>query len=132
MQKRILVVDDEPDVVDLIGFNLRTRGYNVVSAGNGLEALLKARRFRPDLVMLDVMMEGMDGLSVCEILKSQPGTKGVPVIILTAATGEMAKLNSYSAGATVFMTKPFSPHELMRKVEQLLRGEPARSNAPLS
>ena len=100
MRPKILVVDDEPDVVELIGFNLRTRGYEVLTAHDGLEALLKARRFLPDLVVLDVMMDGMDGLSVCEILHAQPSTRAIPVIILTAATGEMAKLNSYAAGAS--------------------------------
>ena len=120
------MVDDEPDVVELIGFNLRSRGYEVISASNGLEALLKTRRFHPDLVVLDVMMDGMDGLSVCEILRTQPGTRSMPVIIVTAAAGEMARLNSFSAGATDFMTKPFSPQELVRKVGQLLEAAPGR------
>lgn len=120
MHEKILVVDDEPDVVELIGFNLRSRGYEVISAKNGIEALLKARRLLPDLVVLDVMMDGIDGLSVCEILRTQPSTKTMPVIIVTAATGEMAKLNSFSAGATDFMTKPFSPQELVRKVGRIL------------
>jgi len=120
MRAKILVVDDEPDVVDLIGFNLHARGYEVIAARNGLEALLKARRYQPDLIVLDVMMDGMDGLSVCEILRTQPSTKRIPVIIVTAAAGEMAKLNSFSAGATDFMTKPFSPQELVRKVGGIL------------
>jgi DNA-binding response OmpR family regulator len=120
MNGKILVVDDEPDVVDLIGYNLRVRGYEVISARDGLEALLKARRQQPDLVILDVMMDGMDGLSVCEILRTQSATKTMPVIIVTAATGEMAKLNSFSAGATDYLTKPFSPQELVRKVGRIL------------
>jgi len=127
MHERILVVDDEPDVVELIGFNLRSRGYEVISASNGLEALLKTRRFHPDLVVLDVMMDGMDGLSVCEILRTQPATRSMPVIIVTAAAGEMAKLNSFSAGATDFMTKPFSPQDLVRKVGRLLESAPRQS-----
>jgi len=120
MSERILVVDDEPDVVELIGFNLRRHGYEVVSAHNGLEALLKARRVQPDLVVLDVMMDGMDGLSACEILRAQPSTRNIPVIILTAAAGEMARLNSVAAGAVDFMTKPFSPLELITKVRRIL------------
>jgi DNA-binding response OmpR family regulator len=120
MHAKILVVDDEPDVVDLIGFNMRRAGYEVLVAHNGLEALLKARRFHPDLVVLDVMMEGMDGLSVCEILRTQPSTKSIPVIIVTAAAGEMARLNSFACGATDFMTKPFSPQALVRKVGHIL------------
>ena len=120
MHEKILVVDDEPDVVELIGFTLRTRGYEVISAHDGLTALLKARRLQPDLVVLDVMMDGMDGLSVCEILRAQPSTKSMPVIIVTAAAGEMAKMNSFAAGAADFVTKPFSPAELARKVTRVL------------
>ena len=120
MHGKILVVDDEPDVVELIGFNLRTAGYEVLDAHNGLEALLKARQFHPDLVVLDVMMDGMDGLSVCEILRTQPSTKSTPVIIVTAAAGEMARLNSFACGATDFVTKPFSPQALVRKVGHIL------------
>jgi DNA-binding response OmpR family regulator len=127
MCPKILVVDDEPDVVELIGFNLRARGYEVLSAHDGLEALLKARRFLPDLVVLDVMMDGMDGLSVCEILHAQPSTRSIPVIILTAATGEMAKLNSYAAGAADFLTKPFSPLDLVHRISRLLQPASAPS-----
>jgi len=128
MRERILVVDDEPDVVELIGFNLRSRGYEVISAKDGMEALLKARRLLPDLVVLDVMMDGIDGLSVCEILRTQPSTKTMPVIIVTAATGEIAKLNSFSSGATDFMTKPFSPQELVRRVGRILESIAARKS----
>ena len=113
-------MDDEPDVVELVGFNLRARGYEVISAYDGLDALRKARRFQPDLVVLDVMMDGMDGLSVCEILHAQPSTRTTPVIIVTAAAGEIARLNSFAAGAADFMTKPFSPQELVRKVGRIL------------
>lgn len=130
MRAKILVVDDEPDVVELIGFNLQARGYEVIAARNGLEALLKARRCQPDLIVLDVMMDGMDGLSVCEILRAQPSTKTIPVIIVTAAAGEMARLNSFSAGATDFMTKPFSPLDLVRKVGRILESMPAHNDDP--
>jgi DNA-binding response OmpR family regulator len=82
--------------------------------------LLKARRFHPDLVVLDVMMEGMDGLSVCEVLRTQPSTKSIPVIMVTAAAGEIARLNSLAAGAADFLTKPFSPQELVRRIGRVL------------
>ncbi len=124
MRATILVVDDEPDVVDLIGFNLRTHDYEVLSAHDGLDALNKARRLLPDLIVLDVMMEGMDGLTVCEILRAQPSTKNIPVIILTAAVGEMARLNSVAAGAADFLSKPFSPSDLVRRVDHLLSVAP--------
>lgn len=128
MRPKVLVVDDEPDVVELICFNLRTRGYDTISASNGLEALLKARQQRPDLVVLDVMMDGMDGLSVCEILHNQASTRTLPVIIVTAAAGEMARLNSLAAGAADFLTKPFSPQELVRRIGLIL--QPRRSESP--
>ena len=127
MRPKILVVDDEPDVVELITFNLRARGYDTITAGNGLEALIQARRFQPALVVLDVMMDGLDGLSVCEVLRSQVATKSIPVIIVTAAAGEMARLNSLEAGAADFLTKPFSPQELARRVGLVL--EAARAGA---
>ena len=120
MRAKILVVDDEPDVVELIGFSLRSKDFEVLSALNGLDGLLKARRFLPDLIVLDVMMDGMDGLSVCEILRAQPSTKSIPVIIVTAATGEMARFNSLAAGADDYVSKPFSPRDLLGRVERLL------------
>lgn len=128
MRPKVLVVDDEPDVVELICFNLRTRGYDTISASNGLEALLKARQQRPDLVVLDVMMDGMDGLSVCEILRSQAATRATPVIMVTAAAGEMARINSLAAGAADFVTKPFSPQELVRRIGLILQS--CRSESP--
>jgi DNA-binding response OmpR family regulator len=128
MRPKVLVVDDEPDVVELICFNLRTRGYDTISASNGLEALLKARQQRPDLVVLDVMMDGMDGLSVCEVLHNQASTRTLPVIIVTAAAGEIARLNSLAAGAVDFLTKPFSPQELVRRVGLILQSR--RSESP--
>ena len=127
MRAKILVVDDEPDVVELIGYNLRVHDYEVISAHNGLEGLLKARRFHPDLIILDVMMDGMDGLSVCECLRSQPATKSIPVIIVTAAAGEMARLNSLAAGAAEFLCKPFSPRDLLARVARLLTAPPSTS-----
>jgi len=121
MHEKILVVDDEQDVVDLISYNLKRRGYEVIASNNGLEALSRARQSLPDLIVLDLMMEGIDGLSVCEILRSQPSTKSVPIIILTAAVGEMARLNSLASGADDFLTKPFSPAALVTRVGQILQ-----------
>ncbi len=122
------MVDDEPDVVELIRFHLEAQGHQVITAFNGFDAIAQVRRRTPDLVILDVMMEGVDGLSVCEILRAQPATRGTPVIIVTAAVGEMAKLNSYAAGATDFVTKPFSPQELVKKAGRLLDATLRRSN----
>ena len=98
----------------------------MVSAHDGLDGLQKARRLVPDLIVLDVMMEGMDGLTVCEILHAQPSTRNIPVIVLTAAVGEMARLNSVAAGAADFVSKPFSPGDLVRRVGHLLAVAPPK------
>ncbi|HMJ88803.1 MAG TPA: response regulator [Candidatus Acidoferrum sp.] len=129
MAGKILVVDDEPDVVELIAFRLRSHGYTVDTAHNGLDALFKARRKHPDLIILDVMMDGIDGLSVCEILRAQPSTRTIPVIILTAATGEIARVNSFAAGAADFLNKPFSMNDLMRGVARLLTTSPKQKES---
>ena len=132
MNARILVVDDEQDFVELIAFNLREHGYEVITAHNGLDALFKARRFLPDLVVLDVMMEGVDGYSVCEIMRRQPSTKDMPVIMVTAVTGQIARLNGLSAGANEFFHKPFSPLALVKRVEVILRQHALRRARELS
>jgi DNA-binding response OmpR family regulator len=120
MREMVLVVDDEPDVVDLVGYHLKGRGYDVATASNGLDALRKVSHIHPNIIVLDVMMDGMDGLSVCEILRAQPSTRMIPIILLTAATSEIARVNGFGAGAADFVSKPFSPHDLVRRVASLL------------
>jgi DNA-binding response OmpR family regulator len=119
MSRRILIVDDEQDMVDLLRYNLSQRGYEVLSAASGLEAVHKARREHPDLVLLDLMLDGMDGFAVCEILRQHPSTANLPVIMLTALAGEMTRLNGLDSGADDFITKPFSPDKLMARVERV-------------
>ena len=121
MSARILVVDDEQDMVELLAFNLRQRGYEVLTSANGLDALNKARRHLPDLILLDLMLDGIDGYSICEIIRSQPSTSNVPVIMITALAGQIARLNGMASGADDFITKPFSPLELMERIERLLQ-----------
>ncbi len=99
MSAKILVVDDEADFVELIAFNLKQEGYEVITANTGLDGLFKARRFLPDLVVLDLMMEGIDGYSVCEILRRQLSTRTMPIIIVTAIAGQLARLNGLAVGA---------------------------------
>ena len=118
---KILVVDDEWDFAEFLSFNLTAHGFKVMAASNGLDALTKARRFHPELVVLDLMMEGMDGYSVCEVLRRHPSTTTVSIIIVTAAGGQMARINALATGANDFLTKPFSAHELVRRVRQLLQ-----------
>ena len=121
MSAKILVVDDEHDMLEMLSYNLKEEGYEVLTADNGLEALNKARRFLPDLIVLDLMLDGIDGYSICEILRCQPSTANMPVIIVTALSGQIARLNGLAAGADDYLTKPFSPRELLIRVENLLR-----------
>ena len=127
MSGRILVVDDESDSRELVSFNLRKWGYEVFCAANGLEALSRSRSVRPDLVILDLMMGGMDGYSVCEALQHGPLARRPSVLILTAAKGEIVRLNGLAAGAEDFLTKPFRVAELLRRVKAILR---RRESAP--
>ncbi len=126
MSAKILVVDDEWDFTELLSFNLTVHGFKVMTASNGLDAFVVARRFLPEIMVLDLMMEGMDGYTVCEVLRRQPWAKASSIIVVTAAGGEMARMNALAAGADEFLTKPFSTHELVRRVRQLLERREAR------
>ncbi len=121
MAQKILVVDDEPDAVDLVQFNLTNAGYEVITAADGGEALKKARTFRPDLILLDVMLPEIDGLEVCKLLRRDAATSGIPVIMLTAKAAEIDRVLGLELGADDYVTKPFSPRELVLRVKNLLR-----------
>jgi DNA-binding response OmpR family regulator len=118
---KILVVDDEPDAVELIEFNLKTAGYEVVTAGDGAEALKKARTFAPNLILLDLMLPEVDGLEVCKLLRRDPATSGIPVIMVTAKAAEIDRVLGLELGADDYVTKPFSPRELVLRVKSILR-----------
>ncbi len=115
---RILVVDDEPTVRELIGFNLRSDGYDVVFAARGDEALAVARDSHPDLVVLDIMMPGRDGLEVVRILR---GESTVPILLLSARGEEMDRVIGLEVGADDYLTKPFAMRELLARVRAMLR-----------
>jgi len=118
---RILVVDDESDFAELISFNLKQRGHEVHTALSGLEALNQTPKLAPDLIVLDIMMPGIDGFSVCEILRSQSPPNRIPVVMYTALAGQIAQLNGFEAGADDYLTKPFKIQELVGRVEKLLQ-----------
>ncbi|MCX6066953.1 MAG: response regulator transcription factor [Chloroflexi bacterium] len=125
MPKKILVIDDEPKIVEICQDYLKAAGFDVVSAGDGLKGLSAARREKPDLVVLDLMMPGMDGLDVCRSLRRESNT---PIIMLTARVEESDKLVGLELGADDYITKPFSPRELVARVRVVLRrasGDPA-------
>jgi CheY-like chemotaxis protein len=126
VRTKILVVDDEQDMLDLITYNLGGQGYEVETALNGLVALHKVRRNRPDLVVLDLMLGDLDGFSVCEILRQEHASSRIPVLAVTAYGGEIPRLNALDAGADDFLPKPFSPAELVRRVAALLTRRESR------
>ena len=120
MSAKILLVDDETDMLEMMAYNLGAQGHQIVTAVTGLDAVNKARRCAPDLIVLDLMLDGIDGFSVCEILRAQPSTGRVPVLVVTALGGQIARLNALAVGATDFLSKPFSPQELIRRVQDIL------------
>ena len=121
MINSILVVDDEPSIAELIEFNLQKLGYHVEKTDNGHGALQLIRANRPDLIILDLMIPGIDGIEVCRRLKGQQHTAGIPIIMLTAKNEEVDKIVGLELGADDYMTKPFSPRELMARVKAVLR-----------
>ena len=121
MKQKILVVDDEPEAIELVEFNLKQAGYDVASAADGAEALKKARALQPSLVVLDLMLPEMDGLEVCKILRREPTTKAIPIIMLTAKAAEIDRVLGLELGADDYLTKPFSPRELVLRVKKVLQ-----------
>jgi two-component system alkaline phosphatase synthesis response regulator PhoP len=119
--KKILIADDEPDILEIIQFNLQEEGYNVMTAKNGDEAIQKAKTFLPDLVMLDVMMPGKTGIEVCNLLRMHPSFKQTLIIFLTALNDEGTEIKGLESGADDFLTKPISPKVLLSKVHALFR-----------
>lgn len=121
MNKKVLVVDDDVKTVELVKLYLNRDGYKVLVAYDGMEALRLARETHPDLIVLDLMLPGMDGLEVCRTLRNE---SDVPVIMLTARTTEQDKLTGLNLGADDYVTKPFSPKELAARVRAVLRRLP--------
>lgn len=120
MSRRILAVDDEQSIVRLIEVTLTRKGYEVITATNGREALCVAETERPDLILMDVMMPYMDGFEAMRHLKANEATRGIPVIMLTAKRHDADLLHGLEAGAASYLTKPFNPMELIVLVERML------------
>ncbi len=118
MPEKILLVDDEPTLLEMLAFNLRSSGYEVLTASDGVAALEQARVGSPDLVILDLMLPEIDGLTVCRSLRQASDT---PILILTARTGELDKIVGLESGADDYLTKPFSLGELQARIRALLR-----------
>lgn len=125
---RILVVEDEPDVREVLRFNLAQAGYEVFGAPSGRDGINLARQRRPDLVLLDWMLPDVSGIDVCRSLKDAPTTRRIPVVMLTARTDEIDKVVAFELGVEDYVTKPFSVRELLLRIRAILRraeGEPA-------
>jgi phosphate regulon transcriptional regulator PhoB len=127
MASRVLIVEDEPDIRELLAFHLERDGYLVTRASTGAEALRQVRSARPDLVVLDLMLPEMDGLEVCRRLRADSATAALPVIIVTAKGDEVDRVVGLELGADDYVVKPFSPKEVLARVRAVLR----RSRAPM-
>ena len=119
-KKTILVVEDEPDAAELVEYNLKAAGFKVVIANDGPEALRKARSAKPDLVILDLMLPEIDGIQVCKLLRRDPATSHISILMLTAKASEVDRILGLELGANDYVTKPFSPRELVLRVRNLL------------
>jgi len=118
---KILLVDDEPDILEIVGYNLSAEGYEVFTAKNGVEGVAKAKKKKPHLIILDVMMPEMDGIEACEIIRKTEGLEDVIVTFLTARGEDYSQMAGFDAGADDYITKPIKPKVLVSKVKALLR-----------
>ncbi|GAA3774471.1 response regulator transcription factor [Corallibacter vietnamensis] len=118
---KILLVDDEPDILEIVGYNLSAEGYQVSTAENGVEAVKKAKKEKPQLIILDVMMPEMDGIEACEQIRKIPDLKDTIITFLTARGEDYSQVAGFDAGADDYITKPIKPKVLVSKVKALLR-----------
>lgn len=128
MKEKILIVDDEKDIVRMLDYNLSKEGYRIFSANNGELALKLARQENPSLIILDLMLPGIDGLEVCKLLKQDTKTSHIPVIMVTARSQEADKVVGFELGADDYVTKPFSIRELSARIKAMFRRGKDKSN----
>lgn len=118
---KILIADDEPDILEILEFNLQANGYDVTTAKNGDEAFEKAKKIQPDLIILDIMMPGKNGIEVCNLLRMIPSFKETLIVFLTALSDETTEIKGLETGADDYLTKPISPKVLISKINALFR-----------
>ena len=118
---KILLVDDEPDILEIVGFNLTAEGYQVIKGKNGVEAVAKAKKHKPHLIILDVMMPEMDGIEACELIREQSDLSETIITFLTARGEDYSQVAGFDAGADDYIAKPIKPKVLVSKVKALLR-----------
>jgi len=119
--QKILIVDDEPDIIELLAYNLTKVGYQIFTAQNGHEAIKEAKRITPDLIIMDIMMPKMDGLEACRMLRSMPEFKKTLLVFLTARSEEYSEIAAFNVGADDYITKPIKPRALVSRIHALLR-----------
>jgi DNA-binding response OmpR family regulator len=124
MRKKVLVVEDDPEMVELLSYQLKKAGFAIGTAVDGIEALKKARTVTPDLILLDLMLPELDGFAVCEILRRAPATASVPIIMVTALSTQLARLAGLEAGADAYVTKPFEFKTLLKNINNLITRHP--------
>lgn len=120
-KKKILIADDEPDILEILQFNLLQEGYEVVTAKSGDEAIEQAKKHNPDLIILDIMMPGKTGIEVCNLLRLMPAFKKTLIVFLTAMSDEVTEIKGLETGADDYLTKPISPRVLLSKISSLFR-----------
>ncbi len=120
-KKRILVVEDETDFLELLRLRFKEEGFAIATATNGVEAVKKARNLLPDLILLDAMLPELDGFAVCEILRKDAATASIPVVMVTGLCGQLTRCAAIESGATDFVTKPTTPDEIVSKVTEMLQ-----------
>ena len=123
-RRKILVVEDEPDFLELMRVHFKDEGFAIATARNGVDAVRKARSLQPDLILLDVMLPELDGFAVCEILRNDAATASIPVIMVTGLCGQLTRCAGIESGATEFVTKPTSPEFIVSKVKETLQLRP--------
>jgi two-component system alkaline phosphatase synthesis response regulator PhoP len=120
-KQKILIVDDEPDILELIEYNLKKEGYQVFLARNGQEAVAEAKRSLPDLIVLDIMMPKMDGIEACRIMRTMPEFKNTFMVFLTARSEEYSEIAGFNVGADDYIAKPIKPRALVSRINAILR-----------
>jgi two-component system alkaline phosphatase synthesis response regulator PhoP len=120
-KQKILIVDDEPDILELIEYNLKKEGYQVYTAANGLEAIQQAKKHHPDLIILDIMMPKLDGIEACRQLRAMPEFKATFMVFLTARSEEYSEISGFNVGADDYIAKPIKPRALISRINAILR-----------
>ena len=127
---KVLVVDDDPDIVEILKYNLKNSGYSVKSAANGVEAIKKAKKFIPDIILMDVMMPEMSGIEACEEIKNIDQLSQAIIIFLSARSEDYTQISAYDAGADDYISKPVKPKILLKKISNIAKKISSQKNAP--